>query len=222
MTIDHAQGLKMSRLLITATILDSYKWYKECPASWEQKAHDDLLNALNRIWTPPTPEILRGMNFERAICSSFGNSREEFVEQFGEVAATFYDRCKDAKQQVVYKRDLDIGDTQYLLYGKADIVRPDRIIDIKTTARWKGNHNYLGKRQHLLYIAASGIPKFEYIVAVFDNPESLKPTTVQEIDASLSVDEALNRITDSVVEFMDFLHGNPEFDEAYRTRFNRY
>ena len=30
-----------------------------------------------------------------------------------------------------------------------------------------GNYGYTSKRQHLLYIAASGIPTFEYLVGVW-------------------------------------------------------
>jgi len=212
----------MSGLLITPSILDSFKWYKECPASWEQKAHDDLLNALKRVYSPMTPATQRGVNFEKAICSSFGNTREEFVAQFGAVAAPFYDKCKGALQQVVYKKNITVNGEDFLLYGKADIVHPGKIIDIKTTANWKGNYGYTSKRQHLLYIAASGIPTFEYLVGVFGDPSGVVPTEVKEVDASVPVEKALITITEAIVEFMSFLHSAPEFEDAYRHKFNRW
>lgn len=208
--------------LITPSILDSFKWYNECPVSWKEKAEKDLTKALNRIWETPSPAIQRGINFEKAICSSFGNSREEFVQQFGDTAAMFYDRCAKGRQQVVYKKRIMVNGTEYMLYGKADIVLPELIIDIKTTGSWKGPQTYLSKNQHLAYIAASGIEDFEYLVAIFDNEDSIRPDEVVSIPAPVKHHEALDRITAAASEFLDFLDTREDLKKAYMTVFNRY
>jgi len=213
----------MSGLLITPSILDSFKWLKECPPSWHDKAKTDLLNALKRVYSPMNPATQRGVAFEKAICSSFGNSREEFIAQFGEVSAPFYDKCKGALQQVTYRKNITVNGEDFLLYGKADIVHPDRIIDIKTTASWKGPYGYTSKNQHHVYIAASGITTFEYLVAVFEkDATSLRPMTVESVDASGSVESSLIHVTKSIVDFMEYLKSAPEFEDAYRHKFNRW
>jgi len=208
--------------LITPSILDSFKWYKECPASWKEKASNDLLKALKRIWDTPSHAIQRGINFEKAICSSFGSTRPEFVEQFGVVAGMFYDRCASGKQQVIYRKRYTIGNQDYMLYGKADIVMPGLIIDIKTTGSWKGPQTYLSKNQHLAYIAASGIEDFEYLVAIFDNEDSVRPDEVVSIPVRVEKHEAMQKIITATEEFLDFLEDHTEFHTAYHTVFNRY
>ena len=55
--------------LMTATLLGSYKWMEDAPASWAERARGDFYAKLRRQDKfEPTPEVQRGIEFERIIC----------------------------------------------------------------------------------------------------------------------------------------------------------
>ena len=55
--------------LMTATLLGSYKWMEDAPASWAMRAREDFYAKLRRQDKfEPTPEVQRGIEFERIIC----------------------------------------------------------------------------------------------------------------------------------------------------------
>lgn len=233
-----AAPLATKPLLITSSILDSYAWYKEAPGSWKEKAESDLINALTRVYTPLDAAVKRGMAFEERVCRDLYLARDVFHKRHGDMLMPFFDECVGGRQQDVVKSTITIDGQDYVLYGKADILFPKskntegRIIDIKTTSSWKGMAKYTSRSQHLLYITASRITNFKYLVAVGEDTETHEapdtpPITkwivdsVIPIDASMPVDEASERLEERVRMFVAFLRTRPELLRAYTTIFTK-
>ena len=215
-------------LLITSTILDSFAWYKSAPPGhWKEKATEDFKNALNRIYTPMNEDAKRGVDFENGLYRSLYLDRDTFIERHGKQCAKFFDECAGKTQQAKLQKTIEVDGQNYKLYGKADIFSPEKIIDIKTCSNWRGPEKYLDKSQHLLYITASNIPSFEYLVAVGD---SIKDSVTEKmswvvdcvipIDASMSVEEASNKLADRIREFVGFLSDNKAYMDAYISVFS--
>ncbi len=228
----------MKPLLVTPSILDSYAWYKDCPSSWKEKAEADLRNALNRIYSPMEGAVKRGIDFEAKVCADLGMDLPSFTARHGTMLAPFHRHCHGGRMQEVVKRTVTIDGQAFVLYGKADVLFPSehgfrgRIVDLKTTGRWKGAVAYTSRAQHLLYIAASGIEDFLYLVAVGrdsvvaqapDTPPATMWTVeaVEEVDVSLPWSEATERLEGLVRRWMAFLEGRPDLMKAYVNIFTR-
>lgn len=179
--------------LITSSLLDSFDWLQHCPASWKAKANEEFLGTIRRTKTwEPSPEAQRGMDFEDFICKNCNvKTREEFEDYSRKgfahlldkdnsvsdsdkliyaqrcvvTAMVFYDLCKAGQQQVKVQRELDVFGEKYLVFGYADIVHPNKILDIKTTTKYRGDSKYLKRAQHHAYCYALGVPEFVYVVA---------------------------------------------------------
>lgn len=230
----------MKEYLITSSILDSFDWYMTAPVSWKQRAADDLKNQLFRIYTALGPAQQRGVDFEKSIYPDLFMSREAFLRKHGELLALeIYDKCVKGEQQKVIKYSCKVDNIPYLFYCKLDIFFPTNIIDIKTTEEFKGPAKYTGRNQHPLYIAASGVENFNYLVAVgheeiirmatYDEhknmltPEKKKweVDSVVDVDASLARSDAMLIIEEKIRSFRSFLKQNKELEVAYTTIFSR-
>jgi hypothetical protein len=97
------------------------------------------------------------------------------------------------------------------------------ILDIKTTGKFKGPEYYTGRAQHLLYIMASKIEKFTYLVAVGKDVEGQdwKADSVLPIDATTTYEEAKVRLEAKIRDFIAFLQKRPEWLKAYVEVFTR-
>lgn len=211
------------KLLVTSSLLDSFSWFMEAPPSWKDRAKTDLWNAVNRVYTPMDEAVRRGMDFEAYVCAVLDDSREVFVARHGELLGPFWDHCHGGKRQVPVRREITVNSQDFTLYGKADVLFPDRIVDIKTTGSWKGAAKYLSRAQHLVYIAATGTEKFLYLVAVGapDGKHSWVPSEVVEVDASMKVEHALSSLERKIGQWMDFLSTEPELKVSYEKTFSK-
>ena len=72
-------------LLVTSSILDSFSWLSNCPPSWKEKALEEFGNSLKRIYTPLSPAVKRGMDFEDRICRDLYVARDIFEKKHGMV-----------------------------------------------------------------------------------------------------------------------------------------
>ena len=210
--------------LITSSLLDSIDWYRQCPDSWKEKAYKDLSDKLNRIYGPMNPEVQRGIDFEAKVCSLLDAPESTFMEVFKSHdpgVRQFWTLCHGGRFQSTLKSYITIDGTQYTLYGKSDILFPDRIVDIKTTANYKGPANYRGKTQHLVYIVASKIPTFTYLIAEFNDVQQ-RCIGVYNVDASMSVEDATRALIPRISESLDILRDDGDLWTAYKTQFNQW
>jgi hypothetical protein len=215
-------------LLMTASVLDSFKWMITCPSSWRDKAVTDFSNALNRVYTDMDPAVKRGIDFENRICRDLYLGRDAFVNRHGELLVPFFEKCAAGRQQVTVKKGIEVDGQKILLYGKADIYIPgkgkdagaSKIIDIKTTGRWKGIESYTSKAQHLLYMVADNCAEFEYLVAVFDDKIG-KAEAVIPIPVEMSYEDAYAELMDKIRRFLAYVRGDEALWKAYTTVFTK-
>lgn len=222
-------------LLITPTLLDNFRWLENAPRSWHERAYQSVKGTLTRAPFKPTPEIQRGMDFEKMICGvlqrtetpieflsslaeeRYGNEKLPPGIEYTNIEA-FYTHCKGGVFQTTLKKEIVVNDQSFLLYGKADVFFSNRIVDIKTTASFKPS-KYTEKSQHEVYAVASGIPQFVYVVAEFDEI-GYKRTHVISID--IDRNSALADIQGRIKDLMFFLEDDPALLRAYMTVFNRF
>jgi len=66
-------------------------------------------------------------------------------------------------QQTV-KKDLTVGNQEFLLYGRTDVIKRNTIYDIKFTSNYELG-KFLDSSQHLIYLYCSGLPNFSYLIS---------------------------------------------------------
>lgn len=184
--------------LITTSILDSFEWFNNCPPSWKDKAHKDILSSLRREPWKPHKSAKRGMEFEDMVYAharlkkSTGGSRH-----FQEVV----NKCRGGKFQQVLKKNIKVNGNNVVLYGKVDVLFEDRILDIKTTENYRGASKYLNGWQHLLYLYMSGLQDFSYLVVLFEEYPSL--LIVDKYETPFHTDNPIDLLEDIEHGIMD-------------------
>ena len=168
----------MAARLITPSLIDSIEWLRTAPETptrddpnitWRQKAYDDLKNTLSRIWTGFNKSTQRGVDFEKKVYAILGSGQSWDDKGYSEELVQILNLCKGGKTYQKNKLFRPIDDVEYCLYGKYDILKPDEIDDLKTTASFKGSKKYLDSIQHEMYCLIENINKFKYIVSEFDD-----------------------------------------------------
>ncbi len=225
--------------LITQTILSSYKWMLTAPNSWKERATNDFILKLRREDKfNPTPEVQRGINFERLICErcnimdeenfirsiitqmedSLLNVGDAYMEQLRNLLKVFYYKCKGGEQQVELVKDIVIEGETFTLFGYADVLFPDKILDIKTCTDFRES-KYSGSIQHTIYQYCSGLKQFQYIVADFK--KSLLPQEFHIVDATCSDLNTVEQVLSMrLTEFVHYLKANGMWD-TYLQKFCR-
>lgn len=217
--------------LITQSLISSVEWCKTAPSSfiknketgvpklfegikktWKEQAFQDLVNTLSRIWTTPNAAIQRGIDFEKNLNRVINEKPE--IDPSPELKSIL-DLCKDGIQQKKTKSFIKINGVEYCLYGKIDYDFPEEIIDLKTTAKYKGERYYLNSFQHLLYCYSENKSKFKYLIAEFNNPieaeDKNKITNVIEVDYFIEDPKSLESvIIDRVQSALYFLQSDSE------------
>lgn len=204
--------------LLTATLLDSYQWYLDCPPSWKQKATLELMSKIRRTDTfEPSEEIKRGMAFEDKICHSLDKEKPEFLAEWPEeerpLISTFYDKCKGGEQQRKTARDIEVDGMTFYLFGYIDIAFPKvKNLDIKTTSSYKGPDKYLKRHQHLIYMYNEETYVFEYLVAQFNEFKdgngkliSSRLARVHNVPIISNAEEVEKRLRGKIRNFKHFL-----------------
>lgn len=107
-------------------------------------------------------------------------------------------------QQTV-KKNLQVGNHNFLLYGRTDVIKRDTVFDIKFTSNYE-----LGKfqdsSQHLIYLYCSDLPKFSYLIS--DGKDWWREDYFNHAGVE-------GEIKSKVSEFLDYLEGDKEAKELY-------
>jgi hypothetical protein len=141
----------MSGFLITPSLYSAWKYWKDS----EDAGKEELLDTLNKVEKRKSPAMRMGIDFENAIrhvCDG-GTSEDFCVLEAAEIV-------NGGIWQQRISRELD-GD---LAYGIADVIRRNTIFDIKRVNKYDLG-KYEGSIQHLIYMYATGIPNFEYVIS---------------------------------------------------------
>lgn len=223
--------------LMTATLLGSYKWMEDAPASWAERAREDFYAKLRRQDKfEPTPEVQRGIEFERIICErcntmdeeqfmlemrdlyaekikadpgltyAASESKEALLTRILNVCNTLYNQCKGGQQQVKVGKDIKVGDEEFYLFGYIDVLQPTTILDIKTCTKYKES-KYRDSIQHSIYQYCTGIRDFKYVVADYDR--TAYPENCIIVDTSINeLEDAERRIKGRITNLVHFLKDN--------------
>lgn len=144
---------KPKRLLITPSLLNSwaYIWLsknlvreaesdtisledKQDLAS--ERAYGEFLDTLHKVKKEPNEYMLRGIEFEEECYN--GNTCISPIIQGGAF-------------QIVGKKDVEIDNVPYLMYGRLDVLKQGIIYDIKRVSQYK-TQKYFHSCQHGFYM----------------------------------------------------------------------
>jgi hypothetical protein len=142
----------MNGFLITPSLYSSWKYWME---NEEDDSKADILDTLNKVEKPKSAAMQAGIDFEddiRKVCE--GAALEDPCVM--EVA----DIVRGGMWQQRISKELD-GD---LVYGTADVIKRDTIYDIKRVNQYELG-KYEGSIQHLIYMYATDIPNFDYLIS---------------------------------------------------------
>ena len=201
------------KYLITSSLLDSYDWYKHAPRGWKNKAYQDFANMIRRVSKPTPSSAKRGIDFEDIVCK---NCNVLSHEKLSELAENFYgsnkavpivckmaEVCRGGEQQKKVFSDITVAGDDYHLFGYADIVFPDKILDIKTCAKYKGKANYENRSQHHVYFYCTNIYDFYYLIADFKGSDY--PQEYKEISLHLDKNKSRTVLYEKIVETTSFI-----------------
>jgi hypothetical protein len=159
----------MTKYLITPTLINSYQYYINDEFKSPADSRADFLKTLSRERFESNEAMQRGIDFERDI--------QLATNQFNQIDIfhTDYDEKQHIINQIAKivngglwqqtcKKDLHIGNKEFLLYGKMDVVKRDTVYDIKFTSNYELG-KFLNSAQHLIYLYCTGLPKFQYLIS---------------------------------------------------------
>jgi len=206
--------MKYESKLITASLLNSFNWYNNCPPSWREKALYDLTNYLNRAPFEPNDYMKLGQEYEKQVQKLTQGMK---VENLIPTTTTMAQLVAGGAWQVKIKGRITIDEQKYFLSGRIDVLRKGEIIDIKTTQEYKGEDKYLGTTQHLLYLYSAHSQNwkhdtFKYLVSDFKEIHEVK----FQVDDWDLLHVEVHRV---ISEFINFLNKYPELKNAYDNTF---
>jgi hypothetical protein len=188
----------MNGFLITPSLYSAWKYWKDSEDTGE-KEMQDLLDTLNKVEKEKSPAIQAGIDFENIIHNVCDGT--EVTDDF--CVMDVVEIVKGGLWQQRVSRELD-GD---LCYGIADVIRRDTIFDIKRVFKYDLG-KYEGSIQHLIYMYATGIPNFEYVIS--DGHEVYLETYHWEAGS-------LETLRERILEIKGFLLSNEEMRRAFLT-----
>ena len=156
----------MTKYLITHSLINSYTYYiqDECKSPADSRA--DFLRTLSREKFEPNEAMAKGIDFEDKILrmatlnllpAEFDDEQDRIVEEIAKIV-------KGGIWQQSVKKELKIGNQEFLLYGRTDVIKRDTVYDIKFTSNYELG-KFLDSSQHLIYLYCSGLPNFSYLIS---------------------------------------------------------
>lgn len=161
----------MARYLITHSLLASWlNAIKEDPyedVTTERDHYAEFLDALNRIQTPPTEAMQNGYDFEELVTSIANGAdyQADREHRWYDAASKVADIVRGGQFQVKAKKPVAVNGTDFLLYGRLDVLKAGDIDDIKFTKNYERG-KYFGSTQHPMYFEL--IPearRFSYLIS---------------------------------------------------------
>ena len=211
--------------LITASLHNSIKWAKTCPVNWKDRAYEDLTNTLARKFPEPIGPAKRGIDFEKAIYTILESKQILEEVKSSKMFKSFLKYLEGGEFQRKEKVFITIDKVQYCLYAKLDVWFPDRIVDLKTKAKWDdfSKQNLMDSFQHKLYCYVTKINYFEYFIAVFDGKEG---SDIQEMHIlPYTVNDFIVLEEEVIIEvkkMIAFLKKDKELNKLYNEKFCLY
>ena len=200
----------MTKYLITPTLLNSFQYYIQDEYKSPADSRADFLRTLSRERFEPNEAMQRGIDFENEIKTIADKFIELEIEDYEEKSNLFKIAyiVKGGLWQQTCKKDLTIGNQEFLLYGKCDVVKRDTIYDIKFTSNYELG-KFLDSAQHLIYLYCLDLPKFQYLVS--DGEEYW----VEDYHNHAGIED---EIKSKISDFLSYLENDKEAKEMFFTK----
>lgn len=101
----------------------------------------------------------------------------------------------------------------FVFKGRTDYRKPDNsiVFDLKTTKKWD-EMSYHMKWQHTIYANAFNAKRFKYIVAVFNDSDSLVPVEIHKVEPIVKSMDSLKLKVEQCVDFLAHVY-KEEFEK---------
>lgn len=178
-------------LLITATLLNSWKYLFNNQAGEESQEtlYNDFLKVLKREPTETTPAMALGNEFEKECY-------EGKVEGISEI-------IKGGAFQLSTSKIETIGNYNFLLYGRIDVLKNGIIYDIKRVGKYSDVQKYYTSVQHVMYLKL--IPQAKEFKYLISDGECIYTETYDRNDI-------IEPIETTIINFVNWLKRNDLFD----------
>jgi len=202
----------MTKYLITPSLLNSYAYYIQDEWKSPQDSRADFLKTLSREKFEPNEAMQKGIDFEEAV-NFYSQDRSNLSKEVCKLACsnTILDLANIVKSglwQETCKKEIKVGNKEFLLYGRMDVVKRDTIYDIKFTSNYELG-KFLDSSQHLIYLYCTGLPNFQYLVSDGKDYWAEDYANYEGIESEIK-----SRISD----FMIYLENDKEAKEMFLTK----
>jgi len=228
----------MTKYLITPSLLNSYQYYINDEFKSPAESRADFLKTLSKEKLELNEAMQKGIDFEDDIklyCETnrlipseairdkrfswkggyldATNSKEytDLNNKFNNYLDVIIPIAKIVKGglwQQTCKKDLHIGDKDFLLYGKMDVVKRDTVYDIKFTSKYELG-KFLDSAQHLIYLYCTGLPKFQYLISDGED------FWIEDYHNHANIE---NEIKSKISDFLGYLENDKEAKEMFETK----
>lgn len=230
------------RLKITPTLLNSFDWLGKAPSTinketgrpWDEEAYESILNMLHKEWRT-SQAMHHGLDFENAV-QRFEERRRRGDAQNAKLSDLFVEFCGHFEGMLFQQwidTSLKVDGDDFYISGRVDAIQKKgsnpRIIDIKTSTKYKDS--YLDTWQHSIYMLATGISEFAYLLAILaydddksyeDNKGKAKLTAYHIINTPVpnNRQELVEKVETGIRNFMIWVNQHPDMQDAYYNRYN--
>jgi len=118
------------------------------------------------------------------------------------------DIIKGGLWQQTCKKEIKVGNQEFLLYGKMDVIKRDTIYDIKYTRNYELG-KFLDSAQHLIYLYCTGLPKFQYLISDGED------YWIEDYHNHINIE---NEIKSKISDFLSYLENDKEAKELFKTK----
>ena len=203
----------MTKYLITPSLLNSYQYYIQDEFKSPADSRADFLKTLSRERFEPNEAMQKGIDFERDVqlATDELNEINIFHDDYDgrqEIVNRMARKVKGGLWQQTCKKELKIGNQEFLLYGRMDVVKRDTIYDIKFTSNYELG-KFLDSSQHRIYLYCLGLPKFQYLISDGEEYWTENYRNHEGIE-----DELKGMISD----FMSYLENDKEAKQMFLTK----
>ena len=201
----------MTKYLITPSLLNSYQYYIKDEFKSPAESRADFLKTLSRERFEHNEAMQRGIDFEddiKAKCDGYilldGEENPNYETVCGEITRI----VTGGLWQQTCKKDLQIGNQEFLLYGRMDVIKKDTVYDIKYTRNYELG-KFLDSAQHLIYLYCTGLPKFQYLISDGED------YWIEDYHNHINIE---NEIKSKISDFLSYLENDKEAKELFKTK----
>lgn len=200
----------MSKYLITPSLLSSYAYYIQDEFKSPADSRADFLKTLSREKFEPNEAMQKGIDFEdniRAVVFDGMHDKGQIIDASHPIEHIANIVVGGLWQQSV-KKEIKVGNQEFLLYGRTDVIKRDTVYDIKFTSNYELG-KFLDSSQHLIYLYCSGLPNFSYLIS--DGKDWWREDYVNDGNVE-------NRIKSMISDFLGYLENDKEAKEMFLTK----